>query len=134
MQIESHTVELYSALLNLFDCKSYIYLMTFSVFRCFIYKIQIYNHLYCLFALIIILIAKNLMREIYMIVNWFFFAQEMFVKNLATISREKSKDKMNVNYKDLAEVVNSDDVLQFLQGTCKKIVKHLIKSRCNTSI
>lgn len=65
------------------------------------------------------------MREIYMIVNWFFFAQEMFVKNLATISREKSKDKMNVNYKDLAEVVNSDDVLQFLQGTCKKIVKHL---------
>lgn len=50
----------------------------------------------------------------------FFFVQEMFVKNLATISREKSKDKMNVNYKDLAEVVNSDDVLQFLQGTCKK--------------
>lgn len=60
------------------------------------------------------------MREIYMIVNWFVFAQEMFVKNLATISREKSKDKMNVNYRDLAEVVNSDDVLQFLQGTCKK--------------
>lgn len=24
---------------------------------------------------------------------------------------------MNVNYKDLAEVVNTDDVLQFLQGT-----------------
>lgn len=47
----------------------------------------------------------------------------MFVKNLATISREKSKDKMNVNYKDLAEVVNSDDVLQFLQGTCKKNCK-----------
>lgn len=63
------------------------------------------------------------MREIYMIVNWFFFAQEMFVKNLATISREKSKDKMNVNYRDLAEVVNSDDVLQFLQGTCKKKCK-----------
>lgn len=47
----------------------------------------------------------------------------MFVKNLATISREKSKDKMNVNYRDLAEVVNSDDVLQFLQGTCKKNCK-----------
>lgn len=47
----------------------------------------------------------------------FFFLQEMFVKNLTNISREKSKDKMNVNYKDLAEVVNTDDVLQFLQGT-----------------
>lgn len=51
--------------------------------------------------------------------------QEMFVKNLTTISREKSKDKMNVNYKDLAEVVNSDDILQFLQGTCKKNCKTL---------
>ncbi|XP_052722030.1 chromatin accessibility complex protein 1-like [Crassostrea angulata] len=50
-------------------------------------------------------------------------ATEMFVKNLATISREKSKDKMNVNYKDLAEVVNSDDVLQFLQDIIPRKIK-----------
>nr|XP_022288962.1 chromatin accessibility complex protein 1-like isoform X1 [Crassostrea virginica]XP_022288972.1 chromatin accessibility complex protein 1-like isoform X2 [Crassostrea virginica] len=50
-------------------------------------------------------------------------ATEMFVKNLTNISREKSKDKMNVNYKDLAEVVNTDDVLQFLQDIIPRKIK-----------
>lgn len=43
----------------------------------------------------------------------------MFVKNLTNVSRKKSQDKMNVSYKDLAEVINDDDILQFLQGEIK---------------
>lgn len=38
------------------------------------------------------------------------------MQNLARISLVESKDKNNVLYKDLAQVVNSDDTLQFLQG------------------
>ncbi|XP_064597750.1 chromatin accessibility complex protein 1-like [Liolophura sinensis] len=47
-------------------------------------------------------------------------ATEMFVQNLARISLVESKDKNNVLYKDLAEVVNSDDTLQFLQDIIPK--------------
>ncbi|XP_061183112.1 chromatin accessibility complex protein 1-like [Saccostrea echinata] len=50
-------------------------------------------------------------------------ATEMFVKNLTNVSRGKSQDKMNVSYKDLAEVVNSDDVLQFLQDIIPRKIK-----------
>ena len=46
----------------------------------------------------------------------FFNFQELFIQNLAMISLETSEDKQCVEYKDLAEVVNTEDVLQFLQG------------------
>jgi hypothetical protein len=46
----------------------------------------------------------------------FFNFQELFIQNLAMISLEISEDKQCVEYKDLAEVVNTEDVLQFLQG------------------
>ena len=46
----------------------------------------------------------------------FFNFQELFIQNLAMISLETSENKQCVEYKDLAEVVNTEDVLQFLQG------------------
>ncbi|KAK3088823.1 hypothetical protein FSP39_024203 [Pinctada imbricata] len=50
-------------------------------------------------------------------------ATELFVQNLARVSMESSTDKVNVGYTDLANVVNSDENLQFLQDIIPKKIK-----------
>ncbi|KAL3889867.1 hypothetical protein ACJMK2_002189 [Sinanodonta woodiana] len=47
-------------------------------------------------------------------------ATELFIQSLAQVSLEKSTDKKSLQYRDLAEVVNSIDTLQFLQDIVPK--------------
>ncbi|XP_052086412.1 chromatin accessibility complex protein 1-like [Mytilus californianus] len=51
-------------------------------------------------------------------------ATELFIQNLAMISLETNESKNSVDYKDLAEVVNSEDVLQFLQDIIPRKIKY----------
>lgn len=46
----------------------------------------------------------------------FLWLQELFIQALARFSLEQSKDQSLVDYKDLAEIVNTEETLQFLQG------------------
>ena len=46
----------------------------------------------------------------------------MFIQSLAQVSLEQSTDKRTVHYNDLAEIVDSIDTLQFLQGK-KKLLR-----------
>ena len=40
----------------------------------------------------------------------------MFIQSLAQVSLEQGADKNQLKYNDLAEIVDSIDTLQFLQG------------------
>ncbi|XP_060085935.1 chromatin accessibility complex protein 1-like [Ylistrum balloti] len=50
-------------------------------------------------------------------------ATELFVQNLAQVSLDRSKDKNQLHYGDLSEVVNTNDVLQFLQDIIPRKIK-----------
>ncbi|KAL5014658.1 hypothetical protein ScPMuIL_008928 [Solemya velum] len=50
-------------------------------------------------------------------------ATELFVQNLARVSLEQGGNKNSLEYKDLAEVVNSVELLQFLQDIIPKKIK-----------
>jgi hypothetical protein len=42
--------------------------------------------------------------------------KELFVQDLARMSMQKSADGKNVDYSDLADIVDEQETLQFLQG------------------
>ena len=44
------------------------------------------------------------------------FQQELFIQELARCSLEKSPKDKAVGYSELADIVNSEETLQFLQG------------------
>lgn len=44
------------------------------------------------------------------------FLQELFIQALARFSLEQSQDPSSLEYRDLAEIVNTETTLQFLQG------------------
>jgi hypothetical protein len=44
------------------------------------------------------------------------FVKELFVQDLARMSQRKSADGKNVDYSDLANIVDEQETLQFLQG------------------
>jgi len=44
------------------------------------------------------------------------YLQELFVQDLARMSLRKSADHSNVDYSDLADIVDEQETLQFLQG------------------
>ncbi|XP_025091181.1 chromatin accessibility complex protein 1-like [Pomacea canaliculata] len=50
-------------------------------------------------------------------------ATELFIQALARFSLEQSKDTSNLQYCDLAEVVNSEVTLQFLQDIIPRKIK-----------
>ncbi|XP_067124961.1 chromatin accessibility complex protein 1 [Centruroides vittatus] len=50
-------------------------------------------------------------------------AAEMFVEYLAKESFKLSKDRVTIGYKDLAEVVNSKEYLEFLQDIIPRKMK-----------
>jgi len=45
------------------------------------------------------------------------FVQELFVQDLARMSLVKSANKNSVDYNDLANIVDQQETLQFLQGS-----------------
>ena len=47
----------------------------------------------------------------------------MFIQSLAQVSLEQSADKNQLGYNDLAEIVDSIDTLQFLQGKMSLCVR-----------
>ena len=48
--------------------------------------------------------------------NFFFFLQEVFVQDLALMSHKLSPDPKNIEYNILADIVNEDETMAFLQG------------------
>ncbi|XP_050407692.1 chromatin accessibility complex protein 1 [Patella vulgata] len=51
-------------------------------------------------------------------------ATELFIQALAKVSLEKSKsDQTELSYNDLAEIVNSEETLQFLQDIIPRKIK-----------
>ncbi|XP_071099095.1 chromatin accessibility complex protein 1-like [Haliotis cracherodii] len=50
-------------------------------------------------------------------------ATELFIQALARFSLEQSKDQSLVDYKDLAEIVNTEETLQFLQDIIPRKIK-----------
>ncbi|ESP03398.1 hypothetical protein LOTGIDRAFT_237706 [Lottia gigantea] len=49
-------------------------------------------------------------------------ATELFIQALAKVSLERNKDS-EITYNDLAEIVNNDETLQFLQDIIPKKIK-----------
>merc|ERR1719394_2214095 len=50
-------------------------------------------------------------------------ATELFIQALAKFSYQQSDNKSCLNYRDLAEIVNSEDTLQFLHDIVPRKVK-----------
>ncbi|XP_059159242.1 chromatin accessibility complex protein 1-like [Physella acuta] len=50
-------------------------------------------------------------------------ATELFIQALAKFSYQQSSNKTSLQYKDLAEIVNSEDTLQFLHDIVPRKIK-----------
>ncbi|RUS75916.1 hypothetical protein EGW08_016329 [Elysia chlorotica] len=50
-------------------------------------------------------------------------ATELFIQALARFSHQQSDDKSALSYRDLAEVVNSEETLQFLHDIVPRKIK-----------
>ncbi|XP_067664902.1 chromatin accessibility complex protein 1-like [Haliotis asinina] len=50
-------------------------------------------------------------------------ATELFIQALARFSLEQNKDQSSVEYQDLAEIVNTEETLQFLQDIIPRKIK-----------
>ncbi|KAK7091836.1 hypothetical protein V1264_009469 [Littorina saxatilis] len=50
-------------------------------------------------------------------------ATELFIQALAKFSLEQSSDSSSLEYKDLAEIVNTESTLQFLQDIIPRKIK-----------
>ncbi|CAL1542198.1 unnamed protein product [Lymnaea stagnalis] len=50
-------------------------------------------------------------------------ATELFIQALAKFSYQQSSSKSSLQYKDLAEIVNSEDTLQFLHDIVPRKIK-----------
>ena len=46
----------------------------------------------------------------------FYAFQELFIQDITLRTMKRSKDQQNVDYKDLADIVNTQDTLMFLTG------------------
>ena len=55
---------------------------------------------------------------------FFLSLQELFIQALARFSLEQSPDSSSLEYRDLAEIVNTETTLQFLQGMFNRKPMH----------
>lgn len=51
-------------------------------------------------------------------------ATELFVQDLAQMALKKSSNKQNVDYNELAEIIDTQETLQFLQDIIPKKIKY----------
>lgn len=51
-------------------------------------------------------------------------ATELFVQDLAQMALQTSSDKQNVDYNDLAEIIDNQEMLQFLKDIIPKKIKY----------
>ena len=59
---------------------------------------------------------------------YFSYLQELFIQDLAQRTLEEAKDKQHMEYSDLAEIVNENESLQFLQGMYVGIFYFIVSS------